>query len=280
MTLTDIGDVTTIVVPVNVSQEPSLEDETYDLLRDFHKLHIAHVLNSNIWYNTWAAGAYVRDNMLQVYLLFENNTDGNLWTRCLDTYEQYSPVQQGGPLMVYLVLQAIQDSSEQALEHMLEQLRSLDISKLPGEDVEKAVLLIRTTYMTLKGACTKDRNYVPSDFVKLVYNILLTPTVTKFTEPLRAHQRLLQLQADLKGTRPEYPSVSSMLTLAVTSYRCLRPVWAARVRAHHASSTKHGTSQSANNATSSTSRSSSTGGGSSGYQRHCWKDIFARKSRK
>ena len=272
MTLTDIGDVTTIVVPVNVSQTPSLEDEKYDLLRDFHKLHITHVLNSNTWYNTWAAGAYVRDNMLQVYLLFENNTDGNLWTRCLDTYEGYSPVQQGGPLMVYLVLQAIQNSSEQALDHLLGQLRSLDISKLPGEDVEKAVILIRTTYLTLKGACTKDRNFIPSDFIKLVYNILLTPTVTEFTEPLRAHQRMLQLQADLKGTRPEYPSVSDLLTLALTSYRRLdqSQVWAARVRAHHARSNKRGTTQSANNATSSTSRSSSTGGGSSGYERHCW----------
>ena len=41
--------------------------------------------------------------------------------------------------MAYLILQRIQDSSEQALELLRKQVTVLKISKLPGEDIDKAV---------------------------------------------------------------------------------------------------------------------------------------------
>ena len=47
MTLIDIGEVTTIIIPINVCTEPTLDDETYDLLCDYAKLHISHVVKSS-----------------------------------------------------------------------------------------------------------------------------------------------------------------------------------------------------------------------------------------
>ena len=58
-------------------------------------------------------------------------------------YDEYVPVQQGGPLMLCLILHRIQNYSEQALSVLVMQLSSLRLSKIEGEDVEYAVRLIR-----------------------------------------------------------------------------------------------------------------------------------------
>ena len=43
--------------------------------------------------------------------LVQHNTDEELWLKCLETYDEHAPVQQGGPLMLFLILQRIQDRS-------------------------------------------------------------------------------------------------------------------------------------------------------------------------
>ena len=223
----DIVDVMTIVIPVDVRNEATLEKTSYDVFEDFSKLHAVHVANSNVWYNTWVSDSYVHDNMVLTLLFLQHNTDEGLWSRCWERYEEYSPVEQGGPLMAYLLLQSIQDSSDQALEHLTTQLKKLNVSKLPGEDIEQAVLLIKSTYRVLRSSSTGSRTYVPGEFIQMVYTILFTCTVKDFTEPLHQHMTSVQLAADLTGSRPAYPSVSSLLNMALNSYKRLKSsgVW-------------------------------------------------------
>ena len=71
--------------------------------------------------------------------------------KCLETHDEHAPVQQGGPLMLHLILQRIQDRSEQTLDVLKIRVAQLDISKLKGEDVEQAVRLIKSTYRVLKS---------------------------------------------------------------------------------------------------------------------------------
>ena len=74
--------------------------------------------------------------------------------RCLDLYEEYTPIQQRGPLIAYLILQGIQDSSKQALDMLKNQITKLDIKKLPSEDVYHVVGLVKSTYKVLKSSST------------------------------------------------------------------------------------------------------------------------------
>jgi hypothetical protein len=224
----DIYDVMTVVVPVDVKNRCTLEQRTFNVMTDYHVLHAIHVANSNSWYHLWVQDSYIQENLALTLTLFQNNTDESLWTRCWERYEEYHPAQQGGPLMAYLILSSLLESSEQALEHLLTVLRELDISKIPGEDIEQVALLMKSTYRVLKASSTKTRSYVPADFVKMIFNILLTCTVPEFTHPLQAKRDEIQLQADMTGSRPDWPSVSQLLLLAVNMYQRLKAsgIWA------------------------------------------------------
>jgi len=223
MLLHDIYDVMCIVIPVDVLKTPIIETTKFDLFDDYNKLHIAHVTNSNVWYNTWIQESYIRENMTLTYQCVQSNCDEALFLRCREQYDEFEPVQQGGPLLLLLVLKAIQDSSDQALEYLISQLKILKISKLPGEDIEQAVTLIKSTYRVLKSSSTDNRTYVPADFPKLVYNILMTCTVKDFTEPIKTHMDALQVAADMAGSNAAaYPSITKLLNMALNAYRRMK----------------------------------------------------------
>ena len=86
--------------------------------------------NSCTWCNHWVKNPYISKNMALTCTLFQNNTEDKLQSKCLELHEEYTPIQQGGPLLAFLLLQHIQDSSEQALELLCNQVRALNISKL------------------------------------------------------------------------------------------------------------------------------------------------------
>ena len=129
---------------------------------------------------------------------------------------------KGDALMAYLIFQRIQDSSEQALELLRDQLSSLNISKLPGEDVEQAVSLVKSTYKVLKCASSKNRTYLPNDFAKTVFHLFQTTSVPDFNEIFHTQYVSIQTQADLHGTQPRWPAVTSIISLATNTYRRLK----------------------------------------------------------
>jgi hypothetical protein len=218
----DIYDVMTIVVPTDVRHTAAIENNTFNVFDDHTRLHPMHVANSNTWFHRWVNNAYIQENMALTLRLLESNTDENLWSKCLEAYEEYHPIQQGGPLMAYLILQHIQDSSDMALEHLRAQIVSLDIGKLPGENVDQAVSLIKSTYRVLKCSSTQARSYVPVEFPKVVMEVFTTCTVPEFTEPFHTMITKLQTVADMEGTRPQWPSVSKILNMATNSYHRLK----------------------------------------------------------
>ena len=178
----DIYDVMTIVVPVDVKATVGVESKTYNLLDDYPQLHAVTIANSCTWYNRWVTNRYISENMALTYTFFQNNTEESLWAKCLDLYEEFSPIQQGGPLMAFLILQRIQDSSEQALDLLHVQVVALDLRKIPGEDVEQAISLIKSTYEVLRNSSTPARSYTPNDFVKSIFRVLQTSSVPEFNE--------------------------------------------------------------------------------------------------
>ena len=133
--------------------------------------------------------------------------------------------------MAHLILRRIQDGSEQALDLLRTQVQSLKISKLPGEDVEEAVSLIKSTHRVLKCASTTTRSHVPNDFAKIVFTLFQTSTVPEFNEIFHAQSVSIQTKADLCGTPPDWPSVAAAIGLATNAHRRLKQsgVWDASI---------------------------------------------------
>ena len=121
----DIDDVMVIVVPVDVRTSSQLEPTAYDIFRDYSKLHPEVVANSCTWYNRWVDEEYVRENMALTYEFLHKNTEPSLWNKCVELYDEYLPIQQGGPLMLCLLLHRIQNYSEQALTVLVTQISHL-----------------------------------------------------------------------------------------------------------------------------------------------------------
>ena len=113
-----------------------LEQKYYNLFEDYPQLHPEAVANSCKWYNTWSAESYTSENMVLTFVLLQNNTEADLWGKCIELYESFSEEQQGGPLMLCLILRRIRDHSEQALDIIKVKIQELKITSIEGEDVD------------------------------------------------------------------------------------------------------------------------------------------------
>ena len=160
--------------------------------------------------------------MVYTYEFLHKNTEPSLWNKCVDMYDEYVPVQQGGPLMLCLILHRIQNYSEQALSVLVTQLSSLRLAKIEGEDVEYAVRLIKATYTVLRNASSLNRHYVPREFTKTVFEFFQTSSVPEFNATFLDEQRKLQVQADKDGVQPVWPSLTVVCRLATVTYRRLK----------------------------------------------------------
>ena len=178
--------------------------------------------NSNAWYHLWVDEAYIEENLTYVFNMLKDNTDETLWNSVLETYETYQPVHKGGPLMLYLILQKLQSSSETALRTLEKKVRDLKIKNVPGEDVDHVISLIKNTYKALVSASTDDRNYVPDDFPQTVYKVLQTTSCNQFNAIFREEERKINNHADKFGCKPVWPPISQILTQAANSYTRLR----------------------------------------------------------
>jgi hypothetical protein len=100
----DMADVFTIVVPVDINGSPKLHDERYNLFDDYPKLRSELVGNSNAYYSRWIEDDYVTENLSLSYNLIKNNTNENLFSKCLEEFEMFHHLtQRGGPLILFLV---------------------------------------------------------------------------------------------------------------------------------------------------------------------------------
>ena len=103
--------------------------------------------------------------------------------------------------MLYLILNRIRNVSEQAITALYTRVQELSIRTLPGEDVDVAVSLIKTTHRALTSASTPDHSFVPDDLAKTVLRVFQISTVdafnSVFTRELSDAQD--QIDSDLKN---------------------------------------------------------------------------------
>ena len=215
----DCGEVFTIVIPFDVEHSPRIKSQTFDLFRDYATLHPAVVANSNAWYNNWVTDSTIRENLTLTFECLTNNTEPTLWSKAFEDHEEYKPFQQGGPLIFLCILKRIMAMSEASISYLQLRVKELKLSDLPGENVDDAVSLIKSTHKILSQVSTDTRNYVPDDFNETLLKVFQTSTCDAFNKTFSNEESDARRKADKYSGTPEYPSVSTLCTLATNTYK-------------------------------------------------------------
>ena len=259
----DLMDVFTIVVPVDILNGPGLRRKKYNLFDDYPKLTAEMVANSSAYYNMWADGEYILENLNLSYSLIKNNTDDTLFNKCLESYEMYHKMQQGGPLILQLVLQKIHNTSEQFMEHLKSKVENLDISKIEGENVDTAVSLINAAYQAFRSASTSDNDRVPPEWPKTLIHVFQTTSVSTFNIEFIDEERRARREADKHGGQPEWPTHEELVSMATTLYNRLK-------RTGHWDIPKSARSKAYNINLNRQRPPGKPGSSGQGYTRKCW----------
>ena len=200
---------------------------TLSLFESYWQIPLEVVLQSQMYYNVHVVSDHYALAMQLTYLLLSKNTEEGLWNKCLGEYENYPSAFQGGPLMLFLILQHIQDRSHQTIEHVRSLIETFKINKLTGEDITTAVEQLRAAYHCLRYASHTDRNYVPDDFPNTLLNVFQTTSVSEFNKTFYDIQQNIYRAADISGGPPKWPHPEKIFRLAVCQYHrlCKCQVW-------------------------------------------------------
>ena len=217
----DCIDVFSIVIPSgDITTDPGVREVT-SLFTSYPRLHVDIVANSNTWYHTWAMDKCYAENMNFTYEMLRKNTADDLWLKCQEDYEEFSPAQRGGPLMLFLILRRIQDVSEAAIDHVKAAVMHLKIREIPGENVDKAVSLIKSAYSLFRSASSPCHSYIPDDFNKTILLVYQTSSVHAFNNAFRQELNEAQHLADKTGKVVEWPSITELNKMATAIYHRL-----------------------------------------------------------
>jgi Zinc knuckle len=217
----DCIDVFSIVIPHgDLMTDPGLREVT-SLFTSYPRLHVDIVANSNTWYHTWAMDPCYAENLNFTYEMLRKNTADELWLKCQEDYDEFSPAQRGGPLMLFLILRRIQDVSEAAIDHVKAAVVHLKIREIPGENVDKAVSLIKAAYSLFRSASSPCHSYIPDDFNKTILLVFQTSSVHAFNNAFKQELTEAQHLADKTGKVVEWPSISELTKMATAIYHRL-----------------------------------------------------------
>ena len=95
----------------------------------------------------------------------------------------------------------------------------MKLSKMPGEDVDEAVSMIRATIKVLIQCSTDVRNFVPDDIEVLVLKVFQTLSLKEFNEIFECEECDARAKADEFGGLASYPSVQETCQLASNTYK-------------------------------------------------------------
>ena len=223
-------DVFTIVSAHDISQtgavnaNPDGGPRVYNLFTDYPRLHMSEVATSNAWYNTWLGQLqpYVKENMQYSFELLRHNTNETLWSKCMEEYEEFHPIQQGGPLMLFLILKRIQTLSKSAVDFLKRKILSIKIRDVEGENVDTVVSLIKAAYHALLSASTPTRSCVPNDLPLRIMEVCQTSSHPEFNKVFADEVSEARRHADKYGGVPNWNTITQTLSQASSTYRRLK----------------------------------------------------------
>ncbi|KAG7343783.1 hypothetical protein IV203_021791 [Nitzschia inconspicua] len=170
--------------PPTVSAQ--LADDRPDLFAQYGVLKLTDVLASNARFRTWSADAWICPNLeLSASYLYARMAP-DLRSTLRAKHDAFPSAQQGGPLLLYLLINQVVADNESAGRVLVDRLRTVTISSYPGEDITKVVTHLRALVRSLKAIRRRDASgreisFVPSDLTKQLYAIFATASCPAFT---------------------------------------------------------------------------------------------------
>ena len=214
----DMIDVCSIMTPLTDFARSPLVKHQYNLFSDYAQLTPHMVGESNYFYNRYIQEPYIKDNMGLIFSFLQANTEEKFFRKCLEAYEEFDPFQQGGPLILILILQQIQDSSEAAIVRVRGSLETLKIKDLEGENVDTAVSMIKTVTELLTSSAREDRTFIPDGYTETILEIFQTTSNHQFNRAFKTIKDDALAESDRTSKLPVYPSVSALCDQASNMY--------------------------------------------------------------
>ncbi|KAG7368578.1 hypothetical protein IV203_031321 [Nitzschia inconspicua] len=157
-----------------------------DLFTQYGVLKITDVLASNAWFRTWSADPWICPNLeLSASYLYARMAP-DLRSILRTKHDAFPPAQQGGPLLLYLLINQVVAANESVGRVLVDRLSTVTISSYPGEDISKVVTHLRALVRSLKAIRRRDVSgveisFIPSDLSKRLYAIFATASCPAFT---------------------------------------------------------------------------------------------------
>lgn len=218
----DISDVFTVLVPVDMRRSAALLPQRFNFFDEYMHLDADLVAQSNAYYNRFCDDQFIIDNLTLTYNMLRCNTDDKLFLKCLEEYDRYQPCQQGGPLMLSLLLKKINSGTEQQLDYLKAKAKVLRISSLEGESVDQAISLLDAALHTFTSASSATLQRKPIEWEKDLISIFQTSSVSSFNQMFYKIQNEVRQAADMSGGLPQWPSHEKVIRLASATYNRLK----------------------------------------------------------
>ena len=192
------------------------ESQTKDLFENYSTIPKEAILASIQFLRQYGQD-YDLENLAWAQTYLSNCCDKNLSDKLDERMEKYSAIQRGGPIFFYEMMEAILTLTSDSAALMKEKLKSLSMQDFLGEDVNRAVTLLRGTIKRLEMI-----NDVPTDLPKQLIAIFRTCSVPEFTQIFTTIASLHTLGPLTGGV--VYDS-KALLEIAESAYVKLSTIW-------------------------------------------------------
>ena len=115
-----------------------------------------------------------------------------LFDKCLEHYDTYPSIQQGGPLLFVIMMKTLVSCSEEATQLLKDMVKNLKILDFIGENVLRMVSLIQEAHKHLKWI-----KRVSNHFVDQILQVLQTSSVPTFNKYFEHYAHTFSMLVDM-----------------------------------------------------------------------------------
>ena len=136
-----------IIANIGTKKGRKVSPKVKDLFVDYHDVSAKEVGMSTLWYKKWGGGPWpkaITEDLTTSMQLLQTNMQASLHSAIKKTHDSFPPEFHGGPLLFTIAIQAIQASTDVSMKNLIEAIKVVKISKVPGEDVSIVVAKLRS----------------------------------------------------------------------------------------------------------------------------------------
>lgn len=202
-----------------------------DLMVDYASLKISEVATSSQWYRQYTtADMDLSTDLDWSYRMLKANIESKLMMQLQQQYDQFPLSQQGGPLLLILLLKSLLHTNEAVVRKLFDLVKTYKIRDQAGENIEAVCSLLKSISTRIWFA--KNESF-PDRYHMTILEVLQTSSVDRFNEvfkedALKAIRANAVSQAnEIRGTvtadsgLTELQKVEDSLALAQSLYQDL-----------------------------------------------------------